>query len=123
VAEAGVGETALSALREEMSEQVAEASASASEARASASHVHASVSSMSAELQQVSARQAVLAGVPERVAACSLRLDDLAASGDAQEVSAALSTAVVDDVLAEHSRELSAIREDLDEIRSTMDGQ
>ena len=72
---------------------------------------------------QVSARQAVLAGVPERLAACSLRLDDLAASGDAQEVSAALSTAVVDDVLAEHSRELSAIREDLDEIRSTMDGQ
>jgi hypothetical protein len=120
-AEARVDDTALSALRDELSEQVAEASASALEARAASLQVESSVASMTVELQQVSARQAALAGVSDRLVAHSLRLDELAANGDAHAVSAAVSTAVVDDVLAELSRELSVIREDLDELRSTID--
>ena len=80
----------------------------------------ASVSELS---EQMLAVQAALGGVSDRLSALSSRLEELVGNFDAQEVSVAVSTAVIEDGLAEHSRELSLIREDLDELRSTIDAQ
>jgi uncharacterized coiled-coil DUF342 family protein len=123
VAEVNVDDTALTALRDELSERVAEAHVLALEASSAASSLQSTVASVALDLQQVAAEHDAAASVSEDLAVLSSRLDELATSGDVQEVSTSVSLAVVEDVVSEHSLELSTIRQDLDAVRAAAGGE
>jgi hypothetical protein len=123
VAEVSVDDTALTALRDELSERVAEAHVLALEASSAASSLQSTVASVALDLQQVAAEHDAAASVSEDLAVLSSRLDELATSGDVQEVSTSVSLAVVEDVVSEHSLELSTIRQDLDAVRAAAGGE